>query len=452
MSSSTDNCYRCPGESYPIARAIHLGRLAAGFPACRGCEHRFDTAVPPAPPSSNNVEVEVAPAPEAYATGSWQWSPEGPLGAAASEVDPPRVRRFATALGTVLRSTGDTTPGVAVAADGRWLTAPLLAAARDGLLLAGCRVVESGASTAGSLALVVHRHGLDGGLLIGNASGTAQGVSLKCWGAGAAPWSSGGRLDEVARVLASPGGRPSRRGGGIARIDLGAEYRAELAELFHGLRPLRFVLDTASQPLVEHLQALAAPSACRVVAPRTPAMGELAPPTGRKTALQRHAPAVRPGAVAAAAAFRARRVERLRQQVVDERLDFALWIDGDGDGCELMDDQGLPVRGERLLTAFAERLSTDAKPRGVLVEADTLPAAKARLAKAGIPCHAIPAGREAMFAALSRSGAPLGGGPSGRIWFNSSFPQCDAPRTLGELLQLLSDSDRPLSEALAGKG
>ena len=63
---------------------------------------------------------------------------------------------------------------MAVAADGRWLTAPLLTAARDGLLLAGCRVVESGASTAGSLALVVERHGLDGGLLIGNASARSR--------------------------------------------------------------------------------------------------------------------------------------------------------------------------------------------------------------------------------------------------------------------------------------
>ena len=133
---------------------------------------------------------------------------------------------------------------------------------------------------------------------------------------------------------------------------------------------------------------------------RPPRIG---PILGAKRAAAARAPA-RASGLAAAAAFRARHGERLRKQVLDEQLDFALWIDGDGDCCELIDEQGLPVRGERLLTAFAERLSTDAKRRGVVIEADTSPAARARLAKAGIPCHASPASREAMFATLLRRG------------------------------------------------
>ena len=248
--------------------------------------------------------------------------------------------------------------------------------------------------------------------------------------------------------LASGAARASRRGGGLARIDLGAEYRQEFADLFHGLRPLRFVLDTSSLPLAEHVRALAGTSACRIVAPRVAAAGELALPSRRKTALAGRAAAGPASALAAAAAFRAQRIERLREQVRDERLDFGLWIDGDGDTCELVDELGLYVRTERLLVAFAERLAAEAKSSGVVVEPDTSPAARARLKAAEIPCIEGGPNREAMFAALALSGAAPGAGSTGRIWFGGQFPQSDALRTLGELLQLLSDSDRALSAVL----
>ncbi len=35
--------YVCPGETHPISRAVHLGRLAAFYPACRECPYRADT-------------------------------------------------------------------------------------------------------------------------------------------------------------------------------------------------------------------------------------------------------------------------------------------------------------------------------------------------------------------------------------------------------------------------
>ena len=97
--------------------------------------------------------------------------------------------------------------------------------------------------------------------------------------------------------------------------------------------------------------------------------------------------------------------------------------------------------------AFAERLAAEAKSSGVVVEPDTSPAARARLKAAEIPCIEGGPNREAMFAALALS-APAGAGSTGRIWFGGQFPQSDALGTLGELLQLLSDSDRALSAVL----
>ena len=42
-SPPEDFAYRCPGQQHPISRAVHLGRLAAFYPACRQCSHRDDT-------------------------------------------------------------------------------------------------------------------------------------------------------------------------------------------------------------------------------------------------------------------------------------------------------------------------------------------------------------------------------------------------------------------------
>ena len=35
--------YLCPGEKHAVSRAVHLGRLARFYPACRQCKHRHDT-------------------------------------------------------------------------------------------------------------------------------------------------------------------------------------------------------------------------------------------------------------------------------------------------------------------------------------------------------------------------------------------------------------------------
>jgi phosphomannomutase len=48
MIRPSEKLYVCPGESYPITRAVHLSRLAAFFPACRDCPFRSDTGrIPP---------------------------------------------------------------------------------------------------------------------------------------------------------------------------------------------------------------------------------------------------------------------------------------------------------------------------------------------------------------------------------------------------------------------
>ena len=66
FSHSLQNQYICPGETYPISRAVHLARLAAYFPACRECPYRNDPEALRAPvdslPETRAETVESSPA------------------------------------------------------------------------------------------------------------------------------------------------------------------------------------------------------------------------------------------------------------------------------------------------------------------------------------------------------------------------------------------------------
>ncbi len=132
----------------------------------------------------------------------------------------------------------------------------------------------------------------------------------------------------------------------------------------------------------------------------------------------------------------------------EDEADFGLGIDGDGETLQLVDERGRIVNAERLLLALVRRLAPVETSRGVVLEADASHAAGQQLILAGAPPIESMSTRQSMFVTMQRTGAVLGGGPSGRLWFGGELPQTDALRTLAELLQLLSQGDPVLSEVL----
>ncbi|HEY1785241.1 MAG TPA: hypothetical protein VGG30_06810, partial [Pirellulales bacterium] len=415
--------FRCPGESYPIDRPTHLARLASGYAPCRSCADRQETGglLPAATPSSTDEVCHSSGLADAI------WTSEGLAGTAENQIDAAVARRLGMALGTVLAQL----PGagkpvrVAVGGDGRWLTAPLVAGVSLGCQRAGCRVIEIGNATAGSMEMAIRDSGLDGGILIGNAVGAAQMVGLKCWGADARPFSAGGGLEAVRRAAAGEAVRTSRRFGGLERVDLTAAYRQQLGELFHGLRPLRFVLDAASRPLVEHLRVLVGRSACEIISPGVPDSELLAElvPAGSPRPSRIGAQAVRPGALARRAESartrpdspRSRAIDRLRTRIARVEADFGLWIDGDGDELVLVDQRGRQIGPARLLGALRrEAAPTDRRP--IVLAAGFAPCDRQPFEADGPVIEAEPT-REAVDAAMRASGAVAAAGPGDRLWF-----------------------------------
>jgi phosphomannomutase len=457
----------------PISHSIHLGRVASHYPPCARCEHR---------PGGAGSQ---SPAP---AAASELFTDEAVEGVVENQIHAAFVRKLALAAGIELLATADAViaaggpnlaPRIAVpknavqkivvAADGRPGAAELLAAASEGLRCAGWHVVELEPMTAPGVAEAMLEIGAAGGFFIGNPAGASHRVGIRLWSRGARPLSAGGGLDNLRRRFHGEVVRPTRSSGPLERR-AGAEARLDrFRDLFHALRPLRFVLDTASRPLVAQLTRLLAQTACHAIAPQWLTSDSAAGPASvRRAAVE--SPAVGPE-------IHRRRLASLAALVVERQADFGVWIDGDGERLAVVDQRGQAAPSERLLLALAchatppGRPSDDEPTHGpelcaqqqpeqppdprpnppIVIEDDFDPPTRILFARHGFAVRAAPARREIFAQAMAAAGSCVGGGPSGRIWF-AAAPTApaipDALRALGLLLQMLSGRDATLSQAL----
>lgn len=436
MAENAPTEYRCPGEPYPISRAVHLGRLAAYYPGCRQCPHRDDTG------TLSPRRVKRLAETRRRADAPSLFDETGVAGVYLNEIGPAQAHSLAAAFGVWLldqRSAAEEPPVVLMAGDGRPITPELLAAVSDGLRWAGCHVIDIGPASAPCTAMAVAQLDAAGGILVGNPRGHAHTTGMKLWSQGARPLSAGGELDAIRQLFESGIDRPTRCSGMLRRYQAEDNYLARLEPFYHALRPLRFVLDTPCPPLPRYVEQLLRPVACQ--------------------AIPRH-----------------ETPDRLAEQVRAEGADFAATLDDDGQRCRLLDHSGRPVAMERLIPLLAECLlkwsSADesapsalppsvgpgSRRRRTTARADFLVVLETATPDSVIRAIRVLGGRAVtsdpgsaeMERAMRQHDALLGGGPSGRFWYRASQKHfaADALVTLTLLLRLLSQSDRPLCEVL----
>jgi phosphomannomutase len=457
-----DDPYLCPGQRHPISRAVHLGRLAAFYPPCRQCPRRDDTGTLSPRRVAQLAEMAQRGQPHSL------FHDEGAGGVYLNDLPSAAAKNLAAAFGGLLldstrvqttakpqtavasqisgsqisqseisdlrsqfsnpqipkspnlQISKSPNPQILLAGDARPLTAELVAAAAEGLRSIGCDVVDLGPSTAACLAFAVARLEAAGGMLIGNPGSDSHSVGMKFWTAGGIPLSAGGSLEPVIERYQGVPQPTARRYGQLRRYRTDELYAAEMSKLYHAMRPLRVVIDSASKPAVDLLQRLAATVACQVIASRSARAD-------------------------------------LPQQIRSEAAHFAACIDGDGETCTVFDEQGRDVPPERLLLLLAARQplavsqsQPAASPPGpVILETGTSPLLVDRLTQHGVRVITSGPRRAEMAAAMLAHSATFGGGPSGRFWHaNLGLPLCDALLTVTLLMKALSRSDAPLSHLL----
>lgn len=410
MPAATETAdYLCPGQRSPVSRAVHLGRLARAYAGCRGCPHRHETGAVSARQRKQLDRLQRrGPRPSPFAE-------EGLAGDYLNDVDPDVARRAAVALGTRLRrqARGAEGPPLAVVAgDGRAIVPELLAAAVEGLRWTGCDVAELGAATAASTALAIGRLGAAGGLLIGKPEDRVQSVGVKFWAIGPRPLSAGGGLEDLRAVFESGTSRPTRKFGGRRRFQADGPYLAELADSYHALRPLGFVVQSDSRPAVELLRTLTGDTACRPVPCR-----------------------VLPG--------------QLGEQVRDDGAHFGVRLLDDAECWEVLDERGSPVPPERVLLLLARFLLADRPGAAIVLPRGTPPALPRRIGELGGRVVTCGERRSEIDVAMRASAAILGG-TGRRLWHvrPGGHVAADSLASLTLLLRILSRSDRPLSAVL----
>lgn len=428
--------------------------MAAFYPGCRQCPHRDDTGTL----SSRQVEqlAETRPRGEPRPL----FHDEGAGGAQLNDLLPTTAHQIAAAFGVMAQQEGrgergegrehgedpsihhssfiihhSANPAVVLAGDGRPITAELVAAVGEGLRWSGCDLVDIGPATAACLAFAVHHYQAAGGVLVGNPGQEPQCVGVQFWAAGPCPLSVGGSLEPLVQLYQTGVSRPTRSFGALRRFQADVPYLAALSQHYHALRPLRVVVDSASQPLVEYLKRLAASVACQIIPCRL---------SGRDV----------PDQVRAAGAH------------------FAVGVDGDGETCLVFDELGSLVPTERLLLllgqyvdAASSRIRQAARCRfdksggafqagpsdRIVLESATPRSVVERLEQERPVVTSSPR-RADMAAAMRGHGARFGGGPSGRFWHVvAGVPLPDALMTITRLLMLLSRSDEPLTAVLDGR-
>jgi len=332
--------YRCPGAAYAISRAVHLGRLAAFDPVCRTCPHRGDRGG--LSPRRERWWAEVEAIEGDYET-------RGPSPAAKCQMSTSAfglcLRRGAFHGGPIEE------PAVVLASDGEPRTAELVAAADEGLRLAGCNVVDIGPASAAAVRFAIDHLGTDAGVLVAAQRSKRLPMTVRYWAPGATPLDeSGGQL--IAEQVRAGIDRPRRRNGQSRRFDATTPYLDTWRDSYHGLRPLRIALECASLPVRRYLDALLSNSACRVI---DVALGEH--PAERITATDAHLGI---------------RIDRFGELVAafDER---GVPLDGGALRPVPTDAAGGLDDGIVVLTALLQLLSRSDRPLSVALGASSIP-------------------------------------------------------------------------------
>lgn len=481
--------YRCPGEKYAVSRAVHLGRLARFYSACRQCSHRGDTGTlsPRQVARLEETEPRGRPAP--------LFCEEGAEGVYLNDLGPKAVREMAAALGVTLQRRSN----------GEW---------KMGTGSEPPQMPNPQENDAGSVPVPFFHGAVAPPAVGGTVAPPEKGVRHRRQHESPLPHRSAtepvpifGLPHPAPRIRNNPpvvvlagDGRPiaaelvaaaaeGLRYGGCHLVDVGPATSACLAFAVDHLGADGGVLvggpgDRANVVALKFWDAAPAPlSAGAAMQPveqiyhtgvdrptRTAgSMRRFQAEGPYLAALAEHYHALRPlrvilhtscgplsryldeltGPLACRIGRSRTTVDGLPGQIADETAHFGVQIDDDGERCRVWDEQGRPVPNERLLLLVARALLSE-RPGGAIVLEEGTPAAVVQgIESAGGRVSFSGRLRRATAMAMRSQAGLFGGGTAGRFWYDrDGLPLPDALMTLTLLLVLSSRSDRRFSEVL----
>jgi phosphoglucosamine mutase len=135
-------------------------------------------------------------------------------------------------------------------------------------------------------------------------------------------------------------------------------------------------------------------------------------------------------------------LEALESEMRTADADFGVAFDGDGDRSLFVSRSGKRIDGDAVLLVMARRL----KPTTIVGTSMTNYALEKKLESMGIGLTRVAVGDRYIFEEMQRSGAPLGGEPSGHIIFSDFRLSGDGLLTTLKLAQAIVEAGQSLDE------
>ena len=140
--------------------------------------------------------------------------------------------------------------------------------------------------------------------------------------------------------------------------------------------------------------------------------------------------------------------EALIETVLAKKADIGLAFDGDGDRLVAVDEQGMVIRGDRILAICARSLKRKGLLKNNLVVSTVMSNLGLGLAlkELGIKHMMSQVGDRYVLEQMNANGAVIGGEDSGHMIFLDQHTTGDGMLTAVRLIQVMCDENKPLSE------
>ena len=349
-------------------------------------------------------------------------------GIAERDLDDTTTDRIARAYATIVRNHGGTR--VALGRDCRLSSDRLHSVFLAGLTAAGLDVDDIGVGGSPQLYWAVHQLSSDGGVQITGSHNPADHNGFKMMlGQGSF---HGERIVELAALANA--GTFSSGAGQVTHHDLAAAYVSDIASRLElGPRLPKVAIDggngTGGPPAAALLALLGIPMSAQTA---------LFVPMDGRFPNHHPDPTVEENLV------------DLRRAVLDGQLDVGIAYDGDADRIGVIDDRGEVLWGDRLLILLAREVLARHPGAAIVGEVKCSHTLFADIAAHGGRPVMSAVGHSIIKDRMKAEGALLAGEMSGHIFYKDRwYGFDDAVYVTGRLLEILSHSDRPLSELLA---
>jgi phosphoglucosamine mutase len=143
--------------------------------------------------------------------------------------------------------------------------------------------------------------------------------------------------------------------------------------------------------------------------------------------------------------------EAVAKTVMQSMCDVGIAFDGDGDRVQLVDENGSLFCGDRILCALALHAKAMGEPIDCVVgTVMSNVGLELALRPHGIRLERAPVGDRYVAELLEKTGAPFGGEKSGHIILPKLFPTGDGMLTALQILKIMKETGRKLSELTPG--